>query len=666
VITQLVLGAPGLYRVPDQPLRALTGVRLDVCAFVGVAPRGPARVPIYDAEWAPRPCNDGGTSTHSIAIAVDSWNAYRQLYGAFEGPGLLPYAVASFFENGGQRAYVVRVVHEYVGADVAKNAQGIARAAFDLLPSAGGGPVGLRASNEGAWGNGLTAQLSFATIPLALAADAFTPTGIRYPAGINLVSGATLRIALGGGVRVIRRLALVMEDWDPATGARLGFATFDAPTAVAGASAELVEGVLQVDDGDGRTESHDHLGLSSPHPRWIAQVLVNESSLIYPEDDPSASWLDLDLDPDVSLPAYTTSPFSGGADRYRDIVPDDFFDPDWVLGDDCPGRGIHAVVGIEDLSLLAAPDLYSPRPLVPIESIVDEGPLAGAEFAECVALPAPVPQAPAPEDLDGLRLDPATDLEAIVALQQKVVELADDLRSFIVLLDVPPLLSQNRVLYWRAKFGSPFAAAYHPWIEVARLDDRRNAIVRVNPSAIAAGIIAQREIQLGVQFGPANVIAASVVGVEDQVSPRRHDELHQSALNVFMKERDGIRLTAARTLSIDQTWRQLNVRRLVTMLERVLYQQMQWAVFELNNRQLRAQISQMLEAYLRQLFRANAFAGPTEATSFFVRCDDALNPPQIADQGQLLAEVGVAPAEPLEFVVLQISRDADATLRVGS
>jgi hypothetical protein len=278
----------------------------------------------------------------------------------------------------------------------------------------------------------------------------------------------------------------------------------------------------------------------------------------------------------------------------------------------------------------------------------------------------PVPQAPAPEDLDGLRLDPATDLEAIVALQQKVVELADGLHSFIVLLDVPPLLSQNRVLYWRAKFGSPFAAAYHPWIEVARLDDRRDAIVRVNPSAIAAGIIAQREIQLGVQFGPANVIAASVVGVEDQVSPRRHDELHQSALNVFMKDRDGIRLTAARTLSTDQTWRQLNVRRLVTMLERVLYQQMQWAVFELNNRQLRAQISQMLEAYLRQLFRANAFAGPTEATSFFVRCDDALNPPQIADQGQLLAEVGVAPAEPLEFVVLQISRDADATLRVGS
>jgi len=201
---------------------------------------------------------------------------------------------------------------------------------------------------------------------------------------------------------------------------------------------------------------------------------------------------------------------------------------------------------------------------------------------------------------------------------------------------------------------------------VARLDDQRDAIVRVNPSAIAAGIIALRETQFGVPYGPANVVASSVVDVDDRVSPQRHDELHQNALNIFMKERDGIRLTAARTLSVEQAWRQLSVRRLLTMIERVLYQQLQWVVFEPNDREIRTQISQMIEAYLRQLFRANAFAGATEATAFFVRCDDLLNPPLVADQGRLVAEVGVAPAEPLEFIVLQISRDGDATLRVRS
>ena len=666
MIPRLALGAPGIYRVPDQPLRGLTGVRMDVCAFVGVAPRGPARVPVYDADWAPKPCRDGATMTHSVAVAVDSWNAYQQIYGAFEGPGLLPYAVASFFENGGLRAYIVRIVHEYLGSDATKNTQGIARSAFRLLTTTGGGSVKLRASNEGLWGNSLTAQLSFKTTPLALAPDAFMPSGIKFGAGLDLGRGATLRISLGGGIQVIRRLALIVEDWDPMTGARLRFATFDAPTAVAGQSAALVAGVLEIEDGDGRREVHDRLGLSSDHPRWLARVLVGESDLLYPEDDPLASWINLDLDPDGSLPTYGILPFTGGADRYRDIVPDDFFDPDWVLGDDCPGKGIHAIVELEDLSLLVAPDIYSPRPLVPVTSIVDEGGFAGAEFTECVIPPPPTEQAPVPEDLDGLRLDPSADLDRITTLQRRIVALADDLRSFVVLLDAPPQLDRQRLLYWRAKFASPYAAAYYPWIEVARLDDQRDAIVRVNPSAIAAGIIALRETQFGVPYGPANVVASSVVDVDDRVSPQRHDELHQNALNIFMKERDGIRLTAARTLSVEQAWRQLSVRRLLTMIERVLYQQLQWVVFEPNDREIRTQISQMIEAYLRQLFRANAFAGATEATAFFVRCDDLLNPPLVADQGRLVAEVGVAPAEPLEFIVLQISRDGDATLRVRS
>ena len=72
--------------------------------------------------------------THSVAVAVDSWNAYQQIYGAFEGPGLLPYAVASFFENGGLRAYIVRIVHEYLGSDATKNTQGSRDRPFACLP----------------------------------------------------------------------------------------------------------------------------------------------------------------------------------------------------------------------------------------------------------------------------------------------------------------------------------------------------------------------------------------------------------------------------------------------------------------------------------------------------------------------------------------------------
>jgi len=40
------LGAPNIYRAPDELRRTLGAERMDVCAFVGVAPRGPCRIPV--------------------------------------------------------------------------------------------------------------------------------------------------------------------------------------------------------------------------------------------------------------------------------------------------------------------------------------------------------------------------------------------------------------------------------------------------------------------------------------------------------------------------------------------------------------------------------------------------------------------------------------------
>src|SRR2546430_860305 len=76
----------------------------------------------------------------------------------------------------------------------------------------------------------------------------------------------------------------------------------------------------------------------------------------------------------------------------------------------------------------------------------------------------------------------------------------------------------------------------------------------------------------------------------------------------------------------------------------------------------RIRLGYLLNVSLRQLFTAGAFRGSTEDDSFFVRCDDTNNPQRIAALGQLLVEVGVAPAEPLEFIVLRLSRDADGSL----
>jgi hypothetical protein len=104
----------------------------------------------------------------------------------------------------------------------------------------------------------------------------------------------------------------------------------------------------------------------------------------------------------------------------------------------------------------------------------------------------------------------------------------------------------------------------------------------------------------------------------------------------------------------------------MSMLQRVLLRQMAWVVFEPNNPSLWSDLRNLLENFLRQLFIAGAFRGRREREAFFVRCDAELNTRQVLDSGRLIVEIGVAPAEPLEFIVVRIVRDGDGTLAVES
>jgi len=682
--TPLTLGAPGIYHQAPAPLRALTGVRMDVCAFVGVSPRGPARVPAVglfgDRIWADdvptvepdRPLR------RSLPVAVESWDEYRRLYGSFEGRGLLPYAVASFFEQGGRRAYIVRIVHDY-GAGHEQERPGVATAVLEGVQTVGGGTVVLRARDEGTWGNSLRATLSYTVSPLMITSAGGSEL-VLLPDD-PLPGAALLRVTYANGLRTLRRV-LTVEDRPETFGhGRERVATIRGALSRPPALVEVVEGVMELEDGDSRfprRERHERLGLGFGHPRWAATVLCTDSDLVFPD----AAWArDELIPPDDSLPPAAATAWSSGKDLSADVVSEDFFDDTWAPGDDRPGAGVHSLLGIEEAAMVVAPDLYSPRPLRPLENVADPVTLAGPEFDRCVHPPAAPPGQVDARDLVGLRLDPEipADLEQIITIQQRLVQVAEQ-GSLVALLDVPPRLHLRQILTWRARFNSSYAAAYHPWLKVTRTEDlqagpprpgRRPRVatapqflVDVNPAAVAAGVTAQREWLFGVPFGPANELTPWIIDVAEAVSPAADDVLHQHAVNVYLKERDGVRLTAARTLSRDPAYRQLNVRRLMTMLARVLDREMQWVVFEPNNPALRADIEVLLDNYLRRLFTAGAFKGTTEAEAFFVRADDALNPTWVSDLGQLIVEVGVAPAEPLEFLVLQILRDGDGTLRV--
>jgi len=668
----LPLNAPGVIELPATPTAALTGERMDIAAFVGVAPRGPAHAPVYTAPWAPRAFaieeGTGPVMHPATPVVVESWTEYQRHFGAFEGPGLLPYAVASFFEQGGRRAWIVRVVH-----DDPSDPPFIAMAAGTIpgVTLSGGGAATLLARGEGTWGNGLRVSLDFHApreIPVLLA----TPTELvverRSPLGI----GTLVRLTLPGGARVLRGVSATREEWRPEDGALRLRAMLDLPLPFAPTRVEVVEGIVTVEDlragalraGPGRRERHERVGFSPDHPRFVAAVLATESELVWPHPDWATRAL---IVSDAALTAAEggDGQFSGGADRYAEITPEDFFDPLWTPASEHALRGVHSLAEIEEVSLLAVPDLYSPGPLAEPELVIPPRSFAGPEFAPCVDPPPPPRQAFPTPGLEGLRLDPRleSDRAAIIELQQRVIELASVLRRWTVVLDVPPGLSTRDVLAWRGHFDAAFAAAYHPWVLVARPDDARDTTVSVPPSAIAAGIVAARELAVGVPYGPANVLAAGGVALAQPITDEQHDLMHPLGVNVYRRERDGVRLTGARTLSRDPQWRQLSVRRLVTMLERALERQMQWTVFEPHTTGLRNRLRLTISSFLGELWRAGAFRGASEAGSFFVRCDESTNPPPVVDAGQLVVEIGVAPAEPVEWIVFQLVRDGDGTVR---
>jgi hypothetical protein len=432
---------------------------------------------------------------------------------------------------------------------------------------------------------------------------------------------------------------------------------------------ELVEVWLSISDGDGRSERFEHLALDPDHPRGLANVLSDSSSLLWPD----AHWADQRLhpaDPQVQLLRGSSGEFKtlvSDQQAYAAIVATDFFDPNWSPAEELPGQGVTSLAGqssfTQGITQLVVPDLYVPAQWVKDTTAGDpETGGAGNEFALCVDIvPAadPIDNVP-PMALTGLILDPRTanELRTITTLQQQLVAFCEDTQSLIALLDVPPGLSQAHIETWRAQFDSSWAAAYHPWLHPARRGDGA-PLWPHPPSAVAAGIIARREWERGLPFGPANEIAVQIVGLAEAQPASRADALHPININCFVREQSGIRLIAARTLSRERDWRQLSVRRLILMLRRTLLIETQWAVFEPNGPSLWRDLQHAIESLLRGLYQLGAFAGRSEAESFFVRVNSE---PWRLERGELLVEIGVAPAEPLEFILVRLQRDGDGTL----
>jgi hypothetical protein len=664
VTTGLRLGAPGIYRVgPGAAPPALTAVALDEAGFAGVAARGPVDKP----------------------VAVGSYAEYLLRFGT--GPGLLPLAVAAFFAQGGRRAQVLRVGPDLPDAHtVIEQGTRDAAGCWTPLRTTGGAPVRWLARDPGRWGDAVTVTLTSVvdqrfTVTAAATGPAVGPVGrsavdadrvVVPPTGLRAPAGSLLHVRGEKGRSEIRWIEAT-ADREVSTGVRRTTWVLDRPLPQGAPTLGLVVATVEVHDHapEGPTVEAFDVGLSSRHPRWLAAVLATGSRLVTPdpawEQDAGADGRIALADP--LLPPIDSILCRSGADNYGDVTVADLLGrtPDEAPDVDptCEHRhhGAERLARTETLGLLAVPDLAW-NGVVPF-AVMEEPPASAPDgFAPCTgARPAARLSTPGVDAtyLDGRLPD---ELAALRARQQWLVGLAEATQRFVVLLDAPQGLSAPAVAAWRTGFDSAYAAAYHPWLGVLPdppgTADPGDTARLAPPSAFAAGIVAATEIAVGLPTGPANALAAGAVTLGEQMTDAEHATLHPLGVNVFRAERDGFRLTAARTLALDPAYRQLTVRRLVTMLRLTLERESQWVVFEPHTAALRAVLVLHVADLLREQFRAGAFSGATETDSFFVRSGEDLNPPESVALGRIVLEVGIAPSAPLEFLVLRVTHDGDA------
>ncbi len=214
---------------------------------------------------------------------------------------------------------------------------------------------------------------------------------------------------------------------------------------------------------------------------------------------------------------------------------------------------------------------------------------------------------------------------------------------------------------------STYTAAYYPWLEVANpfydaeLAADHPRTVRVPPSGFAAGLWGRTDGRRGVWKAPAGV-QATLIGAAStlvKIGDEEQDQLNPVGLNCYRRIISDIVIWGSRTLATkaDPEWRYVPVRRTAMMLEESIYQGIQWAVFEPNEHRLWSSLRLNIGAFMDTLFRAGAFQGTKASDAYFVRCGlgDTMTQAEI-DAGQVIVIVGFAPLKPAEFVIVRIQQ----------
>ena len=210
-----------------------------------------------------------------------------------------------------------------------------------------------------------------------------------------------------------------------------------------------------------------------------------------------------------------------------------------------------------------------------------------------------------------------------------------------------------------------YAAVYHPWLLVPDPDGPLGALRPVPPDGAACGAIAARELARGVWVAPANDPLPGVLDLQPGFTQDDWAQLFAVGFNLVRAEPHDFRFMSAHTLADDRRMLQLSVRRLMIELRKAALELGQDHVFARNDDLLRRRLQARLETLLVDMFDRGAFAGRTRDASYRITTDDTVNTRADFDQGRIIAQILVAPSQPMEFLTVLLTRSGDGQLQAA-
>ncbi len=642
---------PGIYLRPKPAERKdIRLVRTDVAGFVGFAERGP--LPL--ANLSPP---GGKFKAEDLAIRLTSWKEFTAVFGRFIPYGSLAYAVRAFFENGGTTCYVVRIaatnhpdsllrprIASMVLPDgsapvlVAQLASDLARGETDLLlddaSKLGEGNL-VAVADKGVSEFGMVIAVHENKITLGHKTWAALSAGAsvyRYEPALSVT--ATSAGNWGNRVRL---------DFTPLQDANI-VDEFSLRVTVEGATDSSQPKEEEFYKRLSLTDTLQEKGRSK-NPLYAPDIINGQSQIIRVSTSNSRLPVGRGFSNKLAAGPLGAGPvyLDGGRDGLAQVGLADF------AGSADDFRGLRILEEIDDVAILCAPDAVFAPPLTKPKP-------PASKRNPCD----PPPKLPAPDSIaeDPTAIPPAFDDPAVLNIYQTMIDQCERLRDRVAILDSPQQKRKtSQLVDWRFLFQTRFAALYYPWLKVPDPLDPDGLTRAIPPSGHVAGAYARIDNQFGVHRPPANVALEFVTDVAEEVTALQQEELNPFDVNAIRPFNGrGIRIWGARSLAAkdDADWRFIHARRLMSMIEESVYKSMQWTVFESNDFALRRTLVHSLTVFLQAIWRQGGLKGALPAQGFYVKCDETNNPPSVIGTGQLVCEVGIAIAAPMEFIVFEI------------